>query len=213
MTEIKLSPAMRVGVLVAGAVLLLMAGGIFAQLLVLQDSNDRIHAQDEKIGELKSDVDPILDLVGPLVRETRPTLREARQLAGPLGETADDVSAALEPAPQLVRGVLALVGRSLPMVDTLQAALPEAQLLISELRAVVPAAARFLDETERRALLARADAAVSAALHIESIQVQSLRAIRRQLAIQKETLAVQLEALEHIESLDAKTGGEFPPGG
>src|SRR5688500_702992 len=197
MTEIKLSPAMRVGVLVAGAVLLLMAGGIFAQLLVLQDSNDRIHAQDEKIGELRADAEPILETLRPLLGETRPVLRDARQLAGPLGETAADVSAALEPAPQLVRAVLALVGQALPAVETLQATLPDARLLISELRAVIPAAASFLDETARRELLRRADAAISAALHLEPLQVRSLRAIRRQLAIQKQTLAVQVEALDH----------------
>jgi hypothetical protein len=204
---------MRLGAILAGAVLVLMAGGIFAQLLVLQDSNDRIHAQDEKIGDLKSEVDPLLDLVGPFVGDARPALREARQLAGPLGETADEVSAALEPAPRLVRGVIALVGRSLPVVDTLHATLPEVRTLMSELRTVLPAAASFLDEAARRELLRRADSAISAALHIESIQVRSLRLIRQQLAIQRETLGVQREALGHIESLDAKTGGEFPPAG
>jgi ABC-type transporter Mla subunit MlaD len=210
---------MRLGAIFAGAVLVLMAGGIFAQLLVLQDSNDRIHAQDEKIGDLRADAEPILDTLrplldetGPVLREAGPALQEARRLAGPLGETADDVSAALEPAPQLVRGVLALVGRTLPVVDMLQATMPEVRTLMSELRAVLPAASEFLDEAARRELLRRADAAVSATLHIESIQVRSLRTIRRQLAIQEETLAIQKQALEHIESLDRKTGGEFPPG-
>jgi ABC-type transporter Mla subunit MlaD len=219
MTEIRLSAAMRAGVLIAGAVLLLMAGGIFAQLLVLQDSNDRIHAQDAKIGELRSDVEPILDTLRPLLADTRPVLREARQLAGPLSETADDVSAALEPAPRLIRGVLALVGRSLPVVDSLQATLPEVRgvlpelaTLLPELRSLLPQATEFLGEAERRRLLRRADAAISATLHLESLQSRSLRVVRRQLAIQEETLAVQLKALEHVESLDRKTGGEFPPG-
>ncbi len=212
MTEVRLSPATRVGALIAGALLLLIAGGIFAQLLVLQDSNDRIHAQDEKIGDLRADAEPILDTLRPLLDETRPVLREARQLAGPLGDTADDVSAALEPAPRLVRGVLALVGRTLPVVDSLSATLPEVRTFISELRAVLPEASGFLDEAARRELLRRADAAIAATLHLETLQSRSLRTIRRQLAIQEEKLAKQKQALEHIESLDRKTGGGFPPG-
>jgi len=48
----RLNPRQRAAVIFAGALLLLQAGGIFAQLVVLTDSNDRIHAQDAKIGDL-----------------------------------------------------------------------------------------------------------------------------------------------------------------
>ena len=205
MTEIRLSPAMRLGVIVAGLAMLLMVSGIFAQLIVLQDTNDRIHATDGKISDLKGEVDPILDAVRPLIGDARPALRNARALANPLSATLDDVSAAAEEAPPLARAARTLIGESLPMVEALKAALPE-------VRALLPAVSGFLGEAKQRALLQRADAAISAALHIESIQTRSVRLIRRQLAIQKQTLAVQLEALGHIESLDRKTGGQFPPG-
>ena len=215
MTEIRLSPAMRLGVIVAGVAMLLMVGGIFAQLLVLQDTNDRIHATDGKISDLKGEVDPILDVVRPLIGDARPAVREARALADPLSATLDDVSTAAEEAPPLARAVRTVIGRSIPLIDTLRAEslplLDTVRLSLTELRDLMPKAVGFLDEAKRRALLARADAAIAAALHIESIQERSLRAIRKQLAIQKQTLAVQLEALDHIESLDAKTGGEFPP--
>ena len=208
MTEIRLSPAMRAGVLIAGVVLLLMAGGIFAQLIVLQDSNDRIHAQDAKIGDLKSEVDPMLNAVRPLIAKSRPVLRKASRLADPLTATLDDVSAAAEEAPQLARAVRTLIGASLPVVDALRITLSEANPLLPEVRALVPELRGLLPEL--RGLLPRADDAISATLHVESIQTRSIRMIRRQLQIQKRTLAVQLEALGHIESLDTKTGGQFP---
>jgi hypothetical protein len=116
--------------------------------------------------------------------------------------------------------VRTLVGDSLPVVETLRLTLPEVRgvipalsALLPELRALLPDAAAFLDEAERRALLRRTDSAVSATLHLESLQSRSLRLQKRQLAIQSETLAIQREALDHIESLDRKTGGEFPPPG
>ena len=226
-TEIRLSPAMKVGALVAGALLVLMAGGIFAQLLVLQDSNDRIHAQDDKIGDLRSEVDPILDTLQPLLGDTRPLVREARALTEPFNRTAGDLSAAAETAPQVAAAVRTLVGESLPVVETLRLAvpeirgvLPELEALLPELRAVLPQlrtllpqASQFLDEAERRAFLRRADAAVSAALELESLQSRSLKLQTQQIGILRETLGIQREALEHIESIDRKTGGQFPPEG
>jgi hypothetical protein len=204
--QLRLSPRQRLAVSIAGLLLVLQAGGIFAQLVVLSDSNDRIHAQDAKIGDLRRDAEPLLAALRPLVRETRPLVREARAVGDPLRRSLDDVSAAAEAAPPALRAARVLVGRSLPLVESLQLALPE-------LRALLPRAAAFLDEAARRALLRRADEAVSAALHLESLQSTALRLQRRQFAVQRETLAIQREALGHIRSLDRKTGGQLPAGG
>jgi ABC-type transporter Mla subunit MlaD len=187
-------------------VLLVMAGGIFALLVVLQDANDRIHAQDAKIGDLQREIEPVLDVARPLAREARPLVRSARGLVRPVARTAEDLSAAAEEAPQVARAVRTGIARALPLIDALQRAVPE-------LRAVLPRAARFLDEAERRSLISRADAAVAATLHLESLQIRQLRTARQQLAIQNETLAIQKKALVHIESIDRRTGGALdgPP--
>jgi ABC-type transporter Mla subunit MlaD len=198
----------------------LQAGGIYAQLAVLADSNDRIHAQDAKIADLRRDAEPVLEALRPLLAETRPLVREARGLRRPLGRTLEDVAAAAEAAPPALRAARVLVGRSLPVVDALWrllpgagALVPELRALLPELRAVLPRAARFLDETERRALLRRADEAISATLRLESLQSRALQLQARQFGVLEETLAIQREALVHIRSLDRKTGGQLPTGG
>jgi ABC-type transporter Mla subunit MlaD len=170
---------------------------------VLSDANDRIHAQDAKIADLRADAEPVLRAVRPLVRETRPLVRDARALRRPLTRTLEDLAAAAQEAPPALRAARVLVGRSLPVIESLQAVLPE-------LRAVLPRAARFLDETERRALLRRADEAVSATLHLESLQIRALRLQERQFDVQDETLAIQRRALRHIRSIDRRTGGGAP---
>ena len=199
---------------------MLQAVGIFALLAVLSDANDRIHAQDAKIGDLRRDAEPLLEAVRPLAEELRPLVREARALRRPLGRTLEDVAAAAEAAPPALRAARVLVGRSLPVVDALRhflpgasALVPELRALLPELRAVLPRASRFLDETERRALLRRADQAISATLRLESLQSRALRLQVRQFGVLEETLAIQREALVHIRSLDRKTGGQLPTGG
>jgi hypothetical protein len=211
-TGLHLSPRQRAAVLVAGTLLVLQVAGIFAQLVVLSDSNDRIHAQDAKIGELRSDVGPVLDLARPLAEEARPLVRSARGLTGPLARTADDLSLAADEVPPLARGGRRLVGEALPLVAAAREALPELTALMSELRALVPGATRFLHEAERRALLARADAAISATLRLESLQTRQLSTARTQLRIQQRTLAIQREALTHIRNIDRRTGGDLPAG-
>jgi hypothetical protein len=132
----------------------------------------------------------------------------------------EDLAAAAEAAPPALRAARVLVGRSLPVVDALRhllpgasALVPELRALLPELRAVLPRATRFLAETERRGLLRRADEAISATLHLESLQSRALRLQVRQVGVQEETLAIQREALVHIRSLDRKTGGQLPAGG
>jgi ABC-type transporter Mla subunit MlaD len=201
-------------------VLVLQAGGIFAQLVVLSDSNDRIHAQDAKIADLRRDAAPVLDAVRPLAEELRPLVREARALRRPATRTLEDLAAAAEAAPPALRAARVLVGRSLPVVDALRhflpgasALVPELRALLPELRALLPRAARFLGETERRALLRRAGQAITATLDLEALQRRSLRLQERQLGVLGETLTIQREALVHIRSLDRKTGGQLPADG
>lgn len=205
MTELRLSPAAR-----AGAVLfaLVTLGVLAAQLMVLRDSNDRIHAQDRKIADLRHETEPLFDALRPLVADTAPLVREATELVQPLARSADDVSRAAEQAPPLVNAVRALAGESVPLVQDLRP-------LIAQLRPLLALSASLLDETRRRELLRRADAAIDAVLHVEQLQTATLAAQRRSLRIQLDALRVQRQSLRHVRSVDRKTGGGtlVPPAG
>jgi hypothetical protein len=187
------------------AVVLLLFGTFFFMTKVLLDQRHLIDSQNRKAFAQ-------LERLTPVLRGARPVLDEARGQAAP-------TRAALRDGRRFARSAQ-------PLIDSLtRADLDSVAQVTGEAAAAflhdLPRAREALDLTagllqelgRRRAtdrLLRAADETVRLRVRTDRLLAQQQRALDIQaqsLAAQKETLAIQKEALQHIRSLDAKTGG------
>ena len=186
----------------AGLLLVLMVVGIGIQIAILQNSRDHIEAQDKKLAVLLQKAQaaqPTAEQVPSLLDQVRPVVRRLGRAAGPVSRAITSTAEATQQLPTLVRVSQALAREGFPVLDDLRAA---------DLASVLPQTRRAVEEAPpliRRLL--------DVQLETLSVQKQSLSAQRRSLRTQLTTLAIQREALKHIESIDRKTGGTVPAQG
>ena len=183
-----------------GLLLVLMVVGIAMLVAILQDSRDHIRAQDKKTAVLLQKVQaaqPTAEQVPKLLDQARPVVRKLGRAAGPISRAITSTADATQRLPMLIRVTQALAREGFPVLDDLRAA---------DLASVLPETRRAVEEAPPliRKLLA-------VQLETLSVQKRSLRAQQRSLRTQLTTLEIQREALEHIESIDRKTGGTVPP--
>jgi hypothetical protein len=212
---------------------LLMLGGIYVQLGVVEDQRRTNRDQRALIRKQVREALPLIREAEPLVRETRQGLPESRRLArrgGRLAEEAtplvgglrvltdvllsSDVGSATRAARDLAIG---LVGADLPGTSRALAFTADELLYRYRLRRLVVGTLRAQKETSRLNLLRKSARAAEIAPDLLAVQ-------RKTLAVQKQTLALQTRQLrvagqtlsqatrgaDHAESLDRKTGGPAP---
>lgn len=194
----------RVGALVAFLLLTSQVVLLVIQLAVLRDSQGHIRRTDANASTLLETARPVAAGAKPVLRAAVPLLQQARAVIGPLGRDAAQASRAVDVLPGLAITTRELVSATAP---------------------VLAAADRLIADALNRDLVGttlRSAADVHAAL---AVQRRSLAVQQRTLAVQQRTFALQARslsalleslriqrlALQHVESIDRKTGGSLPP--
>lgn len=224
-TPRRAAAALAVGGLLLTAVVVLLA----LSLRELTDSRRHIEAQDAKVSRLLKATRPALDAAVPLARRTLPVIESARPvvrgLAGALPmlrSSGAALDATLDRLPALAVAGQRFLGDALPTVQelgdaSLAPALDELTALVAPLNdgqrlvATLDSVRELIDETENLRLPRRAARTSHRIGRLLEVQRHSLRLQRRTLRVQTHALDTLLRSLKHIRSLDAKTGGTFPP--
>jgi hypothetical protein len=180
----------RIAVLIGGLLLVAMLAMLGLQYREIESQRDIAAAQAERSKRVAEKTLPAIDLARPLLRDLDgEQVTETLRLVATGARTLRDAGLVSEAALVLEQ----VLGLDL---------LPRAA---GTLRRVEEA----LRETERLALLPRAARSFDRLAEVLAIQRVSLGVLRESRDIQRETLAIQRQALERIESLDRKTGGEL----
>jgi len=230
--RLRVAPLAYLAGIFAAVLLTTMVGLLIAQLLILKDSREHIQAQDHKIATLQGQAQGALKDAQPAIDEAQPVLRRARRLLTAAGQSFESLTSAADTIPRLALGARLFLTESIPLVQALNAsdapgaisaagrladALSEGDRLVR----TVDATERMLTELDRTQLIPRSSEAIPRfeGLLVDLLQVQrrtlrvqirSFYTQRRQLRVQFQTLGVQREALEHIRSIDRKTGPAPP---
>lgn len=201
----------------------LMLGMLVAQWVLMEDQRTTTDEQLEITARQSAQAMPILKAVRPLVTDVDEALPEAGRLGAAAQTLADD-------AIPLVRELRnARAGENIRAAGSLAAVLLEADV------GDATRDARNLAQELLRADMPRLAEVVRSGLPRATFNTERLadflpeqrRLLRRSVAVQEETLAVQKRALAlieatlavakeaegHAESLDNKTGGSIPPAG
>ena len=205
-----------------GLVALLLVGGIFTQLAVVEDQR-RINKEQRGLIERQvRETLPLIQDSRPLVRETLEglpqTRRTARRLAGlaaeatPLVEDLDDagLDSSVRAGRALAETLLgADVGATVRATRDLSV-----DLIGSDAGQTLNAVSVLVSQALDADLVGRSARAADLAPRLLRIQRRTFAIQQRALAIQErtlatatETLAVAREAEKHAESLDRKLGG------
>jgi hypothetical protein len=205
----------------------------------LRESREHIQSQDRKITALFKATRPALDEVQPLVDDAAPLLRQAAPVLAQVlaaGRGIDDVVTRL---PTVLAGIQGLTNEGIPLARGLSAAdLPS---LVADLRASdLPALVSSLQASDIPSTVASADEVLSGlssgdrlnqALDLTTALLMDVRdrdlprkadassrrlkdllkVQRRAYSTLQQSLRIQVRTLEHVRSIDDKTGGELPP--
>ena len=230
--RLRLSPLAYLAGIFAAVLLTTMVGLLIAQLLILKDSREHIQAQDHKIATLQGEGEKALRDARPTIDQVDPLLRRARRLLTPAGESLESLTAATDEVPRLVMRIDLVLGEAIPLLQALNAAdAPSAIAAVGRLSDALAEGERLVrsvDETnemlaelERTQLIPRTSEAIPRFEHLLRrlariqkrtlrVQIRSFYTQNRQLRVQFQTLGVQRDALEHIRSIDRKTGPAPP---
>ena len=205
---------------------------------VLDDSRSHIEDQDRKITALYEAAQPAIEEVPGLVDEASPLLRQAAPVLAETLAAVRDADDVVTRLPLVLAGIQGLTNEGIPLARALNDS--DLPALVSDLRASdVPAlvaslqasdipstveaandvlsglssgdrlnqtldvTAALLAEVRERELPRRAESSSRRLRDLLDVQ-------RRTYATQRQTLRIQVRALDHIRSIDQKTGGELP---
>lgn len=206
----------------------------------LSISRQRIEAQDAKATLLLERVSPVLDQADPVLRasdevlrdveQATPGLRDAAASLRPLSHSiATGVERAVPVLDQLARSDVS--GTAAAVVDLAQAAAPVLRRLdprsfqetaerLSSLLSELPPhrvgrlardGGKLAGKARRRDLVRRLDRATHDIGQVLEVQRAARRLQSNSVQIQRRSLEIQQETLEHVASLDRKTGGQAVP--
>jgi hypothetical protein len=230
--RLRLSPLGYLAVIAAGFLLVALVGLLIAQLAILGDSREHIQAQDHKIATMQGEGEKALRDARPTISQVDPLLRRARRLLTPAGASLESLTAATDQVPRLVVGIDLVLDEAIPLLQALNAAdapgaiasvgrLTDALAEGERLVRTVDETNQMLAELDRTQLIPRTSEAIPRfedllrrLTRIQKrtlrVQIRSFYTQNRQLRVQFQTLGVQREALEHIRSIDRKTGPAPP---
>lgn len=205
--------------IVGGFLLLTMVVLLALSLEEISATRDQVTEANEKADRAVSLVRPAFDELEPAIdaadEDAVSIVRSTARLIRPLRHSGDDIGAFIERLPVLQSGLQGLIRSAVPLVEAVDAqrlaSTAEVVLALGgrliegdRLVGTLDQARRLLSEVEERSLIARA--------------VRGERTLRRVLHVQRRTLRVLIDALrvqrrslDHIRSIDRKTGGEIPP--
>lgn len=210
----------------AGVLLVALVIGVWVMIGLLKDSRDHIRAQDTKTAVLLEKLRAAAPTTRQLIGETRPVIRTLHGVLGPLSRSTGAVAAATEQLPNTLNAADALTANALPLLDKLApvdlthlldstGSLVDATLYRGRLTNALDAANGLLADIREQHLVAvSANAARTTPTLMRAllrVQLRTLQVQQRSLDAQLTTLAVQRQALTHIESIDRKTGGPVGP--
>jgi hypothetical protein len=213
-----------VGGLAGGAMLLTMIVLLVLLLNEITTSRQHIESQDAKISTLLELGEPVADEAVPLLGEARPAIRQAQDLIEPLihARSGTELAGLLQRFPALETAIRRLAGEAIPVLEQTDPA-----LIATSLGAARDLAVRLAEGDRLVRVIDQASATLSAIAGSDLVEraaksaarIRKLLAVQREtralqarsLAVQRRSLAVQRESLEHIRSIDEKTGGQLPP--
>jgi len=196
--------------LTGGAILLAVLIVLVITLGQIKSTEDHVAATDARLERVIAAAAPVADEAEPLIDaadktldESLPAVRDASDLFATLSDNGSDVSVVLDRLPALQLGVMSFFG---------DAAL------------TVRLASDFLAAAQSQDLVGKAvdshrllENVLAVQLETLDIQEASLRTQRRSLSVQlssnhklRRSLGIQRSTLDHVRSLDNKTGGELP---
>lgn len=191
-----------------GLALLAMVILLASVLGVQRESLDHIASQDRKITALFNEIEPLVEAGSPAVRDIGTLIDEATATA----EEVRPVLRSAEPALDATLDVLIVVRRFFEQVDpdltntTLSAVSGVTRRLLAEDRLT-----RMIDQITALLVQIEAENLVGRAARAERRLGRLLAIQRRAFRVSKRSLAIQAQSLEHVRSLDQKTGGELNP--
>jgi hypothetical protein len=173
---------MRITAGLGGLLLVTQIVLLAIQLHVLNDSHAHIRSQDAKQTRLYPLQKRTARETLPLIRQTLPLIHDARGLVKPLRDQSGSIQQLVDETIPAMRGLRQLIA----------AVFDRDMLTTLERTAADTHAGRGI-----------AGESLERLKHSEAIQTRTL-------AILEQSLAIQQQSLQHIESIDRKTGGSLP---
>lgn len=217
-----------------GALLLAQLIVLVLSLSRISSTEEHVAATDAKVTAAFDAAAPIADQASaafeeaePLAGALRPAARDAGTLLRALASESDELSNLLDAFPALDAGLRGLFARLFPVLEAidgieiesglaqLDRTLPKLDLLASQLAegdrlaGTLDQVASLLGAVDRRKLVNRAVQSDRTLRMVLAVQRLTLDVQRRALAVQLNSLRVQRRSLNHVRSLDAKTGGDI----
>lgn len=218
---------------IGGALLLAQLIVLVLSFSRISSTDEHVAATDAKVTAAFDAVRPIAAQASTTFEEAEPfadgllpAARDAGRLLAALASESDERSNLLDAFPTLDAGFRGLFSRLFPVLEAvdgvqfegaltqLGAVLPTLGGLVSQLAegdrlaSTLDHAASLLGEIDKRNLVNRAVQSDRTLRRVLAVQRQTLDVQRRAVAVQLRSLRVQLRSLDHVRSLDEKTGGD-----
>jgi hypothetical protein len=218
---------------IGGALLVAQLVVLVISLSKISSTEEHVAATDAKVTAAFSAVRPIADRATaaledsePVADDVRTAAQDAERLLGALAGESDELADLLDALPVLDAGFRGLFARLFPVLEAVDGApvegalaqlggiLPNLGMLAAQLAeegrlaGTLDQAAVLLSEIDERNLVNRAVQSDRTLRAVLEVQRHTLGVQRRSLAVQLHSLRVQLRSLDHVRSLDEKTGGD-----